>query len=51
MGHRAPSGSYQELGHIKTQLPCPERPAAADGWEDAVQAYEEKIKKKKQELQ
>ena len=25
--------------------------AAADGWEDAVQAYEEKIKKKKQELQ
>ena len=25
MGHRAPSGSYQELGHIKTQLPCPER--------------------------
>ena len=25
MGHRAPSGSYQELGHIKTPLPCPER--------------------------
>ena len=25
--------------------------AAADGWEDAVQAYEEKINKKKQELE
>ena len=25
--------------------------AAADGWEDAVLAYEEKINKKKQELQ